>query len=58
MPTSTLVARHLGAEGQDAYASAIVFPTLFAFVGLLGIDASHTFFLSKKRYSLSEIGRQ
>jgi O-antigen/teichoic acid export membrane protein len=58
IPTSILIARLLGPEGQGTYISAIVFPTLFAFVGLLGIDASHTFLLSKKRYSVAEINGQ
>jgi len=58
IPTSILIARLLGPEGQGTYFSAVVFPTLFAFVGLLGIDASHTFLLSKRRYSIAEINGQ
>jgi O-antigen/teichoic acid export membrane protein len=58
IPTSILIARLLGPEGQGTYFSAVVFPTLFAFVGLLGIDASHTFLLSKRRYSVAEVNGQ
>jgi O-antigen/teichoic acid export membrane protein len=32
IPTSILVARLLGVEGQGAYSSSIILPTLFAFV--------------------------
>jgi O-antigen/teichoic acid export membrane protein len=58
IPTSILIARMLGAEGQGAYTSAIVFPSIFAFIGLLGIDASHTFLLSRRRYSAAQINGQ
>lgn len=58
IPASILVARLLGTEGQGAYISAIIFPSLFAFIGLLSIDAAHTFLLSKKRFSLSQINGQ
>lgn len=58
IPTSILIARLLGTEGQGTYTSAIVFPMLFAFVGLLGFDAAHTFLLSKRRYSLGQINGQ
>jgi len=58
VPTSILVARLLGAEGQGIYASAIILPTMFAFAGMLGVDSAHTFLLSKKRYRPSEINGQ
>jgi O-antigen/teichoic acid export membrane protein len=58
VPTSILVARLLGTEGQGTYASAVIFPTVFAFIGLLGVDSAHTFLLSKKRYSLGQINGQ
>jgi len=58
IPTSILVARLLGTAGQGTYASAIVFPAMFAFIALLGIDSAHTFLLSKKRYPLTEINGQ
>ncbi len=58
IPTSILVARLLGVEGQGSYTSAIVFPTMFAFIGLLGIDAAHTYLLSGKRASIGQINRQ
>jgi O-antigen/teichoic acid export membrane protein len=58
IPTSILIARVLGAEGQGAYTSAVVFPTIFAFIGLLGIDASHTFLLSRRRYSPAQVNGQ
>jgi O-antigen/teichoic acid export membrane protein len=58
IPTSILVARLLGTEGQGSYASAIIFPTMFAFIGLLGIDAAHTYLLSGKRAPLGQINAQ
>lgn len=58
IPTSILVARLLGTEGQGSYASAVIFPTLFAFIGLLGIDAAHTYLLSGKRAPLGQINAQ
>jgi O-antigen/teichoic acid export membrane protein len=58
IPTSILVARLLGTEGQGSYASAIIFPTLFAFIGLMGIDAAHTYLLSGKRAPLGQINAQ
>ena len=58
IPASILVARLLGTEGQGSYASAVIFPTLFAFIGLLGIDAAHTYLLSGKRAPLGQINAQ
>jgi O-antigen/teichoic acid export membrane protein len=58
IPTSILIARLLGPEGQGTYTSAVVFPTLFAFMGLLGIDASHTFLLSKRQYTTAQVNGQ
>ncbi|MFH1502711.1 MAG: polysaccharide biosynthesis C-terminal domain-containing protein [Candidatus Eisenbacteria bacterium] len=58
IPTSILIARLLGPEGQGTYTSAVVFPTLFAFIGLLGIDASHTFLLSKRQYTTAQVNGQ
>jgi O-antigen/teichoic acid export membrane protein len=58
IPTSILIARLLGAEGQGTYISAVTFPALFAFIGLLGIDSSHTFLLSQKRYSIGQVNGQ
>jgi len=58
IPTSILVARLLGTEGQGTYTSAIIFPTMFAFIGLLGVDSAHTFLLSKKRYHVAQINGQ
>lgn len=58
IPTSILVARLLGTEGQGAYISAVVFPTMFAFIGLLGIDTAHTFLLSRKSATLGQINAQ
>jgi O-antigen/teichoic acid export membrane protein len=58
IPTSILIARLLGAEGQGMYISAVTFPALFAFIGLLGIDSSHTYLLSQKRYSIGQINGQ
>jgi O-antigen/teichoic acid export membrane protein len=58
IPTSILVARLLGAEGQGSYASAVIFPTLFAFIGLLGVDAAHTYLLSGNRAPVAQINAQ
>jgi O-antigen/teichoic acid export membrane protein len=58
IPTSILVARLLGVEGQGAYSSSIILPTLFAFAGLLGIDSAHTFLLSKKQFTRAQINGQ
>lgn len=58
IPTSILVARLLGTEGQGTYASAIIFPTMFAFIGLLGLDAAHTYLLSSGRATVGQINAQ
>ncbi|MFH1690606.1 MAG: polysaccharide biosynthesis C-terminal domain-containing protein [Candidatus Eisenbacteria bacterium] len=58
IPTSILIARLLGVDGQGTYISAVTFPALFAFIGLLGIDSSHTYLLSQKRYSIGQINGQ
>ena len=58
IPTSILVARLLGPEGQGSYASAVIFPTTFAFMGLLGVDAAHTYFLSRRNYTLGQVNTQ
>ena len=58
IPTSILIARLLGTDGQGTYASAVAFPTMFAFIGLLGVDSAHTYLLSKRRYPLSQINSQ
>ena len=58
LPTSIMIARILGADGQGTYASAVVFPTMFAFFGLLGLDAAHTFLVSRGRYSLAQVSGQ
>jgi O-antigen/teichoic acid export membrane protein len=58
IPTSILIARLLGTDGQGTYASAVIFPTMFAFIGLLGIDSAHTYLLSRRRYPLSQINSQ
>jgi O-antigen/teichoic acid export membrane protein len=58
IPTSILVARLLGAAGQGEYASAVIFPTTFAFIGLLGVDSAHTYFLSRRNYTLGQVNSQ
>ena len=58
IPTSILIARLLGAEGQGIYASAIAFPTMFAFIGLMGVDSAHTFLLSRRTHTVGQIGGQ
>ncbi len=50
LPVSMLIARRLGPEGQGIYASATTYATTAAILGLLGIDAAHTYFLSSGRY--------
>ena len=58
IPTSIMIVRLLGVDGQGAYASAVVFPTMFAFFGLMGLDAAHTFFISRGRYPMSQVNGQ
>lgn len=58
VPTSIMIARTLGVDGQGTYASAVVFPTMFAFFGLMGLDAAHTFLISRGRYSLPQVSGQ
>ncbi len=58
IPTSILIARLLGAEGQGTYVSGVILPTMFAFAGMLGIDSAHTFLLSKKRYTAAQVNGQ
>lgn len=58
IPTSILVARILGTEGQGTYASAVIFPTMFASIGLMGIDAAHTYLLSGRRATTGQINTQ
>lgn len=58
IPTSILVARLLGTDGQGVYASAVLFPTMFAFIGLLGIDSAHTYLLSRRQCSLGQVNGQ
>ena len=58
IPTSILIARLLGTTGQGTYISAVTFPALFAFIGLLGIDSSHTYLLSQKRYTVAQVNGQ
>ncbi len=58
IPTSILVARLLGTEGQGTYASAVIFPTMFASIGLMGIDSAHTYLLSGRRATLGQINTQ
>lgn len=58
IPTSILVARLLGTEGQGTYASAIIFPTMFASIGLMGLDAAHTYLLSGGRATRGQVNTQ
>jgi O-antigen/teichoic acid export membrane protein len=48
-PISILVFRHLGADGQSIYSSVTSYATSFVVIGLLGIDAAHTYFLAGGR---------
>jgi O-antigen/teichoic acid export membrane protein len=52
IPISILVARSLGVDGQGVYAAAMTFPTFWATVWILGIDAAHTWSLASKRTTL------
>jgi O-antigen/teichoic acid export membrane protein len=58
IPTSIMIARLLGTDGQGTYASAVVFPAMFAFIGLMSLDAAHTYLISRGRYRLSQINGQ
>jgi len=58
IPISIMIARLLGTDGQGTYASAIAFPSMFAFIGLMGLDSAHTFLISRKRYQLSQVNTQ
>ncbi|MBM3307201.1 MAG: polysaccharide biosynthesis C-terminal domain-containing protein [Candidatus Eisenbacteria bacterium] len=58
VPTSILIARLLGVQGQGAYSSSVILPTLFAFAGLLGVDSAHTFLLSRREFSRAQVNGQ
>ncbi len=58
IPISIMIARLLGTDGQGTYASAIAFPSMFAFIGLMGLDSAHTFLISRKRYPLPQVNTQ
>ena len=58
IPISIMIARLLGTDGQGIYASAIAFPSMFAFIGLMGLDSAHTFLISRKRYQLPQVNTQ
>jgi len=49
LPISILVFRHLGADGQSIYSSVTSYATSFVVIGLLGIDAAHTYYLASGR---------
>ncbi len=49
LPVSILVFRHLGADGQSIYSSVTSYATSFVVIGLLGIDAAHTYYLAGGR---------
>ncbi len=49
-PISVLVFRTLGAEGQSIYSSATTLATSSVVIGLLGVDAAHTYYLASGRY--------
>ncbi len=55
LPVSMLIARRLGPEGQGIYASATTYATTGVVVGLLGIDAAHTYYLASGRYRTAAI---
>jgi O-antigen/teichoic acid export membrane protein len=55
IPISMIIARSLGAEGQGIYSTAITIPGLWASLGVLGLDASHLYYLARERRSLGPI---
>ena len=55
IPTSIIIARSLGAEGQGTYFTAIFFPSLFGFIALLGMDSAYTHFISGRRFQVSQV---
>ena len=55
LPISILIARHLGAEGPGIYTSVTTYATTAVVIGLLGIDASHTYYLASRQYRSAQI---
>lgn len=55
IPLSILIFRHLGAAGQGIYSSATTYATTTAVIGLLGIDAAHTYYLASGRYRSGQV---
>ncbi len=54
-PISILIFRHLGAHGQGIYSSTTTYATTCVVVGLLGIDAAHTYYLASGRYRSAQL---
>jgi O-antigen/teichoic acid export membrane protein len=54
-PISILIARFLGPTGQSVYSSATTYATNIVVIGLLGIDAAHTYYLASGRYRSAQI---
>jgi len=50
LPVSILIFRHLGADGQSIYSSATSYATSCVVIGLLGVDAAHTYYLAGGRW--------
>ena len=55
LPISMLIVRTLGVEGQGVYSASVTLTTLWAVMGLLGIDAAHTYLLAGGRAPLGRI---
>lgn len=54
-PVSILIARFLGPAGQSVYSSATTYATNMVVIGLLGIDAAHTYYLASGKYRSAQI---
>ncbi len=50
LPVSILIFRYLGADGQSIYSSATSYATSCVVIGLLGVDAAHTYYLAGGRW--------
>ena len=55
IPASILISRHLGPQGQGVYSLATTHAVTFVVIGLLGIDAAHTYYLASGRFRLSQV---
>jgi O-antigen/teichoic acid export membrane protein len=58
IPTSIIIARTLGAGGQGIYFSALLFTSILGFVTLMGMDTAYTYFISGRRYPVTQVVAQ